>query len=332
MDPRLVQRVREGRELPQLLVGCLIIVAIGTAAYGATIGMWRGPWQGVFASLKLVGLFAGLLVLTTLTNAVMGGLLRARLSLAQVASCCALGLAVTAAILGALAPVSWFVVRQAPAPDATQMDVAVRLLSGHVVVLAIAGALGVRQVFGLLRQLVQDPAVARRVLWMWLAVEGLVGAELSWVLRPFLGKPNLEITFLRADAFDRSFFDEVASMATLLMGPPGVWIVVGLVLGGIGALLISLSGSVGARYRAGTDGLTLQYEGSDQEFVVPWSQIRAVSRWGSELRLERLDPDTLQPDVVRLPLTSVDAARAAYETIEWTRRQPTTGFRSPALT
>ena len=221
IDAGTTAAVRSGTELRRIAVGCAVTITVGAAAYGATMGLWRGPLQAVYAAIKLVLFFAGVFTLTTLTNAVAASLFRARLSLVQVATCCLLGLTVTAAILGALAPLAWFAAEHAPPISndyQASLQVAHALLGGHIVVFAIAGVVGVRRMWSLLRELIPQPAIARRVLWAWLVVEGLVGAELSWILRPFLGKPHLPIAFLREDAFASSFFDEIGRIAGELGG------------------------------------------------------------------------------------------------------------------
>lgn len=330
MDAATVERVRAGVSLRPLLLGCVATIVVGAGAYGATMGLWRSPAQAVFAGLKLVGLFAGLFALTTGTNVVLSGLLRARLSVAQVATCCLLGLTVTAAILGALAPVSWLFVRTAPPPvagSAASLSVAHQLLTGHVIVFAFAGVLGVHRMHGLLRALIDEPGVARRVLWAWLAIEGLVGAELSWVARPFVGKPDLPVTFLRTDAFDSSFFDEIGRMTTDLGGPFGPWIA------GIVALLavMLIAGSLRARSTATfeivPDGLQLRHDGAERTATVPWASIAFVRRHGVDIEIGRTDPAALRVDVIALPCPNAAAARVAYEAIERARHAGGAPFR-----
>jgi hypothetical protein len=61
-----------------------------------------------------------------------------------------------------------------------------------------------------------DPKV-RSVLWGWLVVFALVGGQMSWVLRPFVGMPYREFAWFRGR--EGSFFEGVlASLRTLLGG------------------------------------------------------------------------------------------------------------------
>lgn len=54
------------------------------------------------------------------------------------------------------------------------------------------------------------------VFRMWILVFGLVGAQMSWVLRPFLGHPGTEFALLRAR--ESNFFEAVLSALSHLFG------------------------------------------------------------------------------------------------------------------
>ena len=52
------------------------------------------------------------------------------------------------------------------------------------------------------------PPAVRNVFQIWVLVFGLVGAQMSWILRPFIGTPNAPFTFFRAR--ESHFFEAVA--------------------------------------------------------------------------------------------------------------------------
>jgi hypothetical protein len=64
-----------------------------------------------------------------------------------------------------------------------------------------------------LRHLGGGPGPARRILFAWLSVNLLLGAQLSWILRPFIGTPSLPVEFLRADALHGNFFESILHTA-----------------------------------------------------------------------------------------------------------------------
>jgi hypothetical protein len=46
-------------------------------------------------------------------------------------------------------------------------------------------------------------------MFAWLAGNLLLGSQISWVLRPFVGSPTLPVQFMRGDAWQGSFFESV---------------------------------------------------------------------------------------------------------------------------
>jgi hypothetical protein len=56
----------------------------------------------------------------------------------------------------------------------------------------------------------------KTVFRIWIIVFGLVGAQMSWVLRPFLGHPGGEFVLFRAR--ESSFFEAVLGALTHLLG------------------------------------------------------------------------------------------------------------------
>ena len=89
----------------------------------------------------------------------------------------------------------------------------------HVVVIAFAGIVGNLRLSQLLRQLSGNAAVARRVLLAWLAGNFFFGSQLTWILRPFIGSPGLEVEFLRKTAFQGSFYETVFRSLLQLFSP-----------------------------------------------------------------------------------------------------------------
>ena len=52
-------------------------------------------------------------------------------------------------------------------------------------------------------------AIATRVMLSWLAGNLLLGAQLAWVLRPFIGSPHIPVQFLRDDPLRGNFYEAV---------------------------------------------------------------------------------------------------------------------------
>lgn len=187
------------------------LIIVGAGAYGAAMGGWRAPEQALFVAVK----FPLILLLTALGNALINGMLAPLLGLnipfRQSFSAVIMSFAITSAILGAFSPLIAFMVWNLPPMSAGAVPLAAydSLLLAHVAVIALAGVTGNIRLFQLLAKLGGSRATAQRVLAAWLAGNLVLGSQLSWNLRPFIGSPGLPVEFLRPNAFHGNFFEAV---------------------------------------------------------------------------------------------------------------------------
>ena len=208
LDDSLVERIGRGEGLGAVVASSIATIVVGAGAYGVAFGFWRAPAQAAYSALKLPLLFLAVAACTIGLGAILALLLRARLSFAQTTVSTLLSFAVASALLGASSPIALLVSVTVPPPDpavlglaaddpraAPSMAVAQALLLLHVFVVACAGTAGVARVRALLLRLGNDQGVTRRVLVAWTAAQFFVGAQLSWFLRPFFGRPHLPPTF-----------------------------------------------------------------------------------------------------------------------------------------
>ena len=198
---------------------CLGAIVLGTGLYGAAMGCWRAPLQGVFVALKLP-----LIILLTafgngLLNSMLAPLLGVNIGLRQTFLGVLLSFTIAAAILGAFSPLIAFMVWNAPpmsSPRGTLRGAYTLILLAHVMIIAFAGVTANVRLLRLLEQF-GGPAKARRVLFAWLAGNFLLGSQLSWILRPFIGSPDLHVEFIRAEAFQGNFYECVWRALTWLL-------------------------------------------------------------------------------------------------------------------
>lgn len=203
----------------QHTVWCVLVIAAGAGAYGASIGAWRSPLQALFAAIKL----PLILLLTTAGNSILNAslapLLGAAISPRQTVLSLLSSFALASAILGSFAPLVLFQVWSLP--DAVTVDDLSRgsfssgpstveasiLLLTNFGVIAFAGIAANLRLLQLLYALSPSPGVARRVLLGWLAGNFLLGTQLTWIFRPFFGSPTLAVEFLRAQPLRGGFFE-----------------------------------------------------------------------------------------------------------------------------
>jgi hypothetical protein len=190
----------------------VLVIILGAGLYGGAVGSWRSPVQGAYTALK----FPLILLLTTfgnaLLNAMLAPLLGLNLRLRQTLLAVLMSFTIAAAILGSFGPVVGFITWNMPALSigaaGSTTAHSFHLLT-QVLLIAFAGLVANLRLVQLLQRLSGSTTIARRILLAWLAGNLLLGSQLSWLLRPFVGSPGLPVEFLRKDAFHGNFFEAV---------------------------------------------------------------------------------------------------------------------------
>jgi hypothetical protein len=199
----------ERPELQSFISYCIAIV-LGSSVYGATIGLWRGPLQSLFTAIK----FPLLLFLTCLGNGAVNGMLAqvlgSGLSFKQTAFAILMSFALASVILGAFSPITLFILYNAPPLGSEHAIIGHSLmLLTHVFAIAFAGIVANQRLLALLRKMNGRETTARTVLFAWLGGNLFLGAQLAWILRPFIGTPHMAIEFLRHDPLRGNFYEAV---------------------------------------------------------------------------------------------------------------------------
>jgi hypothetical protein len=219
-----------------------LLIALLAAFYGVCMGtnaMLRpdGPeWRQMVASAaKVPALFLLTLAITFPSLYVFSALMGSRLTLPALTRLLVASLCITIAVLASLGPIEAFF-----ALSTTSYDFMVLL---NVAICAVAGILGVKFLLHTLHRLAVSleeppppPAAAavppplppnlpplpgplerlpvrrvddstRAILRVWLVVYAVVGAQMAWILRPFVGDPGRPFEWFRER--DSNFFEAV---------------------------------------------------------------------------------------------------------------------------
>lgn len=205
-------RIAGWLEQPSLrwILFCALVVVVGCGMYGITIGLWRSPLQSFYTGLK----FPLLIFLTCIGNALLNGMLGQMLgtgfSFRQTSHAILLSFTLAALILGTFSPLTLFVLANTPALDSVQRGAGHSLiLLTHVLIIAYAGVMANYRLLQLLQTRSASRTSAVGALFAWLGGNLLLGAQLSWVLRPFIGSPGLPVQFLRDEPLRGNFFEAV---------------------------------------------------------------------------------------------------------------------------
>jgi hypothetical protein len=155
-----------------------------------------------------------LILLTCAGNALLNGMLAqligSRLGFREASRAILLSFTLAACLLAALSPLTFFVLfNTAPLESATARTGHSVILLTHVAVIAYAGVVANHRLYSLIRRFAPTRGAAAATLLGWLGGNLLLGAQLAWVLRPFIGSPGLPVQFLRDDPLRGNFFESV---------------------------------------------------------------------------------------------------------------------------
>ncbi len=216
---------------PRRILGVALATVLGLAAYGFTVGWWRSPMMGIHVAVKMPLLVACTLGCNGLLNGLLGLLLGTGLGFRQSMLALLMSFAVAALILGSLAPVTFFLAWNAPSPDSANAGMAhSAYLVSHTFLIGFAGIAANVHLHRLLSARAPNRRSATLALLAWLGGNGFLGAQFSWVLRPFFGSPNLEVAFLRPDPMKGNFYESVWHSIDHLSGGRAVTTIVSLLM------------------------------------------------------------------------------------------------------
>lgn len=183
--------------------GLLAAAALSSACFGAAVGSYTGRWQILTNAVKMpLYLFGTLAVSFAAMHLFAARTLRARETFAAAMEAVAL----TAAGMGALAPIAWLMSVTLPfspglrTPESQQAyRILILLLSASV---AAAGVAGVARLHSRLR--------SARLTVAWVVIYQFVGAQMGWLLKPWVSHTGRDDRFLPLrDNLQGNFYESV---------------------------------------------------------------------------------------------------------------------------
>ena len=186
------------------LVRCIGVIVAGCGLYGASVGLWRSPLQAAFVAVKM----PLVILLTAAGNAVLNGvlaqLLGTGLSFRQTSQAIVMSFAVAAIILASLSPLVLFLQVNTPpfSSDGHGGDV---MLVALVAAIAFAGIVANVRLLGFIEHASRARTAALQTLFAWLAGNLLLGSQIAWVLRPYIGPADLPVEFFAPSRGEATF-------------------------------------------------------------------------------------------------------------------------------
>ena len=151
--------------------------------------------------VKVPLLFLLTLVVTVPSLYVFSSLANSRLRLAATIRLLLVAISVNLAVLASLGPVIAFFAMYARATRSVQiLNATFFTISGLVGLIflhrGLKGALETQEAAGSKVGKASESRT-RAIFWMWCVTYGVVGAQMAWILRPFLGAPGLPFQLFR---------------------------------------------------------------------------------------------------------------------------------------
>jgi hypothetical protein len=194
-------------------------ITIFGAIAGLSVGAWTGGLHMFYVATKVPLLLLGALLIGLPSMVVLGRFIGCPLSLSGAANLALSSIARTSVVLAALAPATAYFAFTLPARGVVVYRAVVL---SQVFAFAVAGFVGVTALRGRLASIVENRAKHTRIVYLWIALYSFVGAQLTWIVPPFLGNPGAPVEYIRPYAerigLDSNFYAAVFKLLKHSLG------------------------------------------------------------------------------------------------------------------
>ena len=218
--PSLWHTPEFGRRFEWAGLGRVVLtIVVGCAAYGFTIGAWRGVELGAYVAIKLPLVILLTVACNGLLNGIFSQLLGSGLGFRQSVQAILESYGIFAVIVASLAPISAGVAWQLATSGPDQVGRAhAFLLVSHTAFIAYAGLVAHLRMYRALLVATRDVSTATKTFLAWTAGNLFAGAQIAYVLRPYAVTPGLTIAFLREHPLEGNFYQAIWHSTLGLMG------------------------------------------------------------------------------------------------------------------
>lgn len=191
-----------------------LLMVLSSALYGFVLGWWHGPRLAAYVALKLPLALIGTSTITMLFAWIAARAVGLSLRFVQVGALTFLGLTTASVLLASLTPIAWlFTATALPPPSPAARTAHNVLYLTHTLLVAVSGFVGSRHLWRALCAMNASRSAVLTTYVTWLLAYALVGGEVAWILRPFVGSvsPEYPIVFLREDALRGNVYEFIFS-------------------------------------------------------------------------------------------------------------------------
>lgn len=185
---------------PAAVVNIILSAFYGLVMGSSTIAAHDGWKQAVASAIKVPCLFMLTLAICLPALYVVSALLGSSLSFRQVLGVLMASFLVTTVLLASFAPITAFFMLS------SRQYAFIKLL--NVIFFAISAGAGLAIVGGAVNSIAGgNAATYRTLLKFWFVIYAFVGTQMAWILRPFVGSPDLKFAVFRK--FGGNFYTDV---------------------------------------------------------------------------------------------------------------------------
>ncbi|MGK7891746.1 MAG: hypothetical protein AB4042_20660 [Leptolyngbyaceae cyanobacterium] len=189
----LFEQIHRQQQLPQIIASMVILTTLLSSIYGLTMGMNHSVLQSIVAAFKLPLLFMLTAIICIPSLYTFNVLLGQRFKFLQTVTLMVMTLGTTCILLASLAPIAFFF-------SLTTQHYPFLLLL-HVAIFGLCGIYGVQYLYRGCIYLAfrMEQPLNNLLLRVWIVIYGLVGMQLGWRLRPFVGSSGSPLQIFRPD-------------------------------------------------------------------------------------------------------------------------------------
>jgi hypothetical protein len=164
------------------------------------MGMYNGAFQAISSAIKLPILFLLTALICIPSLYTFNVLLGQSFKFLQTVALMVITLGTTTILLASLAPIAFFFTLTTP--QSYQF-----LMLMHVLIFGLCGIYGVRYLYRGCSYLAfrMEQPLNNLLLRIWIVIYAVVGMQLGWRLRPFIGSQGMPFEILRSDV-DGNFY------------------------------------------------------------------------------------------------------------------------------
>lgn len=207
----LFEQIYSRRQLPRIIASMSLLCVLLAGIYGLVMGSYGGGLQAVASALKLPILFLLTALICVPSLYTFNVLLGQRFRFLQTAALMVVTLATTTILLVSLAPIALFFTMTTP--GSYQF-----LLLLHVLIFGLCGVYGVRYLYrgcAYIAGRMEQP-LNNLLLRLWIVIYAVVGMQLGWRLRPFVGSQGIPFEFVRSEVEGNFYIAVWRSLINLL--------------------------------------------------------------------------------------------------------------------